>query len=136
MNPMKQMMFSTHKSKLGFEETLTALRKSAPKNGWGIPYENSLQEEYVNAGHADMTQCTVIYFCNPHGGYDILSADSNKMLSVMMPTGVSVYETSKGDIEIATMNFALMSNFFGGTTKRVFQEAARNMAATLDEIVK
>lgn len=136
MNPMKQMMFSTYKSKLGFEETLAALRETAPQNGWSVPFENSLQEEYFKAGHHDMTRCSVLYFCNAHGGYDILSTDSNKMLSVMMPTGVSVYETSTGETEIATMNFGLMSNFFGGTTKRVFQEASRNMAAALAGVIK
>lgn len=136
MNLMKQMMFSTRRSKFGFDATVAALREAAPRNGWEVPFENDLQEDYIRAGHEDMTRCTVLYFCNPHGGYDILSADRNKMLSIMMPTGVSVYETRRGKVKVATMNFGLMSNFFGGTTKRVFKEAAQNMAATLAAVVK
>lgn len=42
-------------------------------------------------------------------------------MSVMMPMGVSVYETTTGQVKIAAMNLGLMSNFFNGPVKDVLK---------------
>ncbi|NDJ76365.1 MAG: DUF302 domain-containing protein [Chloroflexi bacterium] len=136
MNMMKMMMFRTYTSKLGFDETVERLHAQALENGWTIPYTYDLQEAYIAAGHEDMTKVTILYFCNSGGGYEILKDDSNKMMSVLMPTGVTVYEDSRGAVKIAAMNFGLMHNFFLGTNKRVFKDAAARMARSLDSIVE
>lgn len=44
---MPNMMFSTYKSKLDFDETLSSLEESAKKNGWTIPEIRDLQQDYV-----------------------------------------------------------------------------------------
>ncbi len=134
-NLMAQMMFRVDTSHLNFEETISALSESARKNGWKIPDTRDIQHEYHLAGLSDMTRCTILYFCNPHGGYDILtSSDKNKAMSVMMPTGVSIYETTDGQVKIAAMNLSLMSNFFGGAVKEVLKNSGTRYERSLKAV--
>ncbi len=135
-NLMQQMMFKVYKSKLGFDETVSAVAEAAHRTGWQIPDIRDLQKEYQEAGLSDMTKVKIIYFCNPQGGYDILKDDRNKSMSVMMPMGVSIYETSDGRVEIAAMNLGMMSGMFGGVTKEVMGEGAEKLKNTLEDIIE
>ena len=135
-NLMQQMMFRVDTSALSFEETVSSLTESARQNGWDIPDTRDLQHEYHKAGLTDMTRCTILYFCNPQGGYKILTgSDKNKSMSVMMPMGVSIYETTDGQVEIAAMNLSLMSNFFSGVIKEVLKDGGERYEKSLEGIV-
>ncbi len=135
-NLMGQMMFRVDTSRLNFEETVSALDKSARQNGWIIPDTRDLQQEYHEAGLTDMTRCTILYFCNPQGGYEILTdSDKSKSMSAMIPMGVSVYETISGQVEIAAMNLSLMSNFFSGVVKDVLKDGGVRYEKSLEGIV-
>ena len=135
-NLMQQMMFRVDTSTLSFEETVSSLTESARKNGWVIPDTRDLQHEYHKAGLTDMTRCTILYFCNPQGGYKILTgSDKSKAMSVMMPMGVSIYETTGGQVEIAAMNLSLMSNFFSGVIKEVLKDGGEHYEKSLEGIV-
>ena len=104
--------------------------------GWKIPNVFDLQKEYMDAGYEKMTKANVIYFCNPHNGYKILKDDSNKQMSVMMPMGVSVYETNEGQVYIASMNLGVMSKMFGGVIKAVMGDGAKKLKKTLKNIIE
>ena len=134
-NLMQTMMFKVYKSTLNFDETVDSLEKVAPEYGWTIPDIRDIQQEYHKAGLAEMTKLKVLYFCWPQGGYKILQNDHNKAMSVMMPMGVSVYETSEGDVEIAAMNLEMMSGMFPGVTQEVLSEGAENLEKTLAVVV-
>lgn len=135
-NLMSQMMFRVDTSSLNFEETVSTLSESAKQNGWLIPDTRDLQHEYHEFGLSDMTQCTILYFCNPQGGYAIFTSnDTNKAMSVMMPMGVSVYETTDGQIKIAAMNLGLMSNFFNGATKDVIKDGGVRYEKSLEAVI-
>ncbi len=135
-NLMGQMMFRVDRSRLNFEETVTALTKSAEQNGWEIPDTRDLQHQYHEANLRDMTRCTILYFCNPQAGYAIFSSsDTNKVMSAMMPMGVSVYETSDGEVRIAAMNLGLMSHFFSGVVKDVFKDNGVRYEKSLKSVV-
>ncbi len=133
---MKKMMFTVRKSRLDFEDTITAIGESAIKSGWEIPSVFDLQQQYEKAGHEDMTRMKIIYFCNPHGGYRILKDDAEKSLSVIMPAGVSVYEATDGGVYVAGINFERMSGMFGGTAREVLREAAGNYGRALQGIAE
>ena len=135
-NLMQQMMFKVYKSKLDFDETVSAVAEAAPKNGWKIPDVRELQKEYQEAGFSETTRVKIIYFCDPQGGYNILKDDSNKSLSVMMPMGVSIYETSDGRVEIAAMNLEMMGGMFSGVVQEMLSNGAANLEKTLQGVVK
>lgn len=136
MNLMEKMMFTVYRSRLDFGATVTALKDAAVENGWRIPMVHDLQESYQEAGYEDMSRVTVLYFCNPDGGYKILQDDAHKPMSVMMPMGVSVYETQDGGVYVAGMDLGRMSMMFGGTVKEVLEMGALNYARTLEPIAE
>ena len=133
---MPNMMFSTYKSKLDFDETVSSLEESAKKNGWTIPEIRDLQHDYIEEGLEDMTKVKILYFCNAQGGYNILKDDDYKKMSVMMPMGVSVYETNDGQVGIAAMNIGFMSMMFSGTVKKVLQEGGGNFRNSVENIIE
>lgn len=133
-NLMQQMMFKTYPSKLGFDDTVETVEKAAKENGWLIPDIRDLQEYYMEADIKDMTRLKVIYFCNPSGGYKIVKDDPNKSMSVMMPLGVSVYETTTGKTEVAAMNLGMMSGMFSGAAREVLSQGAENLEKTMRSI--
>jgi uncharacterized protein (DUF302 family) len=136
-NLMGQMMFRVDTSRLNFEETVSTLSESAKQNGWLIPDTRDLQHEYHEVGLSEMTRCTILYFCNPQGGYAIFTSnDTNKAMSVMMPMGVSVYETTGGQVKIAAMNLGLMSNFFSGATRDVIKDGGVRYEKSLGAVIK
>ncbi len=133
---MPNMMFATYKSKLGFDETVSSLEESAKKNGWTIPEIRDLQQDYIEEELEDMTKVKILYFCNAQGGYNILKDDDYKKMSVMMPMGVSVYETNDGQVRIAAMNIGFMSMMFSGTVKKVLQEGGGNFRKSVENIIE
>ena len=136
MSLMRKMMFSVHGSQLDFDETVSALREAAEHHGWDVPMTHDLQGCYHEAGLEDMTRVTTLYLCYPDGGYRILQDDANKPLAVMMPMGVSVYETSEGEVFIAGMNLGRMSTMFSGTAKEVLREGAARYEAALADVAE
>jgi len=61
----------------------------------------------------------LINLCQAHHAYNILKEDANKIVSVMMPCTVSVYQKSDGLVYVGTMNAGLLGTMFGGTVAEV-----------------
>lgn len=135
MSLMTRMMFVTGKSRFDFEETVEKVIAAAKRAGWSIPNTFDMQAQYHGEGLADMTRTTIVYLCHAEGGMRIFGDDDNRPMSVMMPTGVSVYETGTGEVRVSRMDFALMSMMFGGTVKRVMREGAMRMERTFADIL-
>jgi uncharacterized protein (DUF302 family) len=130
------MKFTVHRSDLGFDETVAALKESAQEHGWEVSMVHDLHACYREVGFEDMTRVTILYLCNPEGGYRILRDDVNKPMAVMMPMGVSVYETHTGEIHIAGMDLERIGMMFGGTVKQVLRQGAQDYRRTLDDIAE
>ncbi len=83
-----------------------------------------------------MTKVINVYLCNPQGGYDIMKSDVYKPMAVMMPTAVSVYETSGNEVYISRMNLGRMSMMFGGTVRAALKEGGANLEKALEGVVE
>lgn len=111
---MPDMMINVKKSKLGFEETISAINESALATGtWKIPTIHHLSESIVKAGHEDMARIAVIELCHPHYAYDVLKNEEDRKISAIMPCRVGVFEADNGDVYISEMNTRLVSKMFG-----------------------
>lgn len=135
-NPMAKMMMKKHKSKLGFDETVNALMDSIPKNNWTIPDTRDLQKLWKEDGIKDAPKIKILYLCNPKGGYAITRDDELLPMTVMMPLGLSIYETSKGEVEIAFMNLGMMSGMFTGVTHEVLKSSAQNLENAIKDFIQ
>ena len=135
MSMMKKVMFKVSRSRLNYRETVKRVHEKALEVGWDVPMVFELQKHYSEHGLSDMSKATNIYLCNPQGGYDIMKDDEFKPMSVMMPTPVSVYENSAGDVFIARMNLGTMSKMFGGSVKTTLQDGGARLEKALAEVL-
>jgi uncharacterized protein (DUF302 family) len=135
-NLMSKMMMKTWKSKLSFDDTIKALSENAPKNNWHIPDIRDLQKLWKEEGVENPPKIKILYFCNAQGGYTITKDDELKAMSVMMPTGVSVYENSADEVEIASMNLGMMSGMFSGVVKETLSNSSKNFDNCIKNITQ
>lgn len=135
-NTMAKMMMKKYRSKFDFDETVNALMESIPKHNWKIPDTRDLQKLWTEEGIADAPKIKILYLCNAKGGYEITKDDDLLPMTVMMPMGLSVYETSTGNVEIAFMNLGMMSGMFVGVTHEVLKSSAQNLENALREIIQ
>lgn len=137
MRAMKAVMFKVSKSKHDFEQTVQMVRENALHVGWDVPWRFELQQHYRERGLSDMTKVINLYLCNPQGGYDIMMmSDVYKPMAVMMPTAVSVYETSRGEVYVSRMNLGRMSSMFGGTVRKALRGGGVNLEKALEGVVE
>lgn len=135
-NPMAKMMMKKHQSKLGFDETVNALMDSIPKNNWTIPDTRDLQKLWKEEGIKEAPKIKILYLCNAKGGSEITREDELLPMTVMMPLGLSIYETSKGEVEIAFMNLGMMSGMFTGVTHEVLKSSAQNLENAIKDFIQ
>ena len=133
---MPHIMLTTHKSKLPFDETVTAINMSAKKHGWVVPKIYNFQESLRKFGYEDMTKIKVLSLCQPHYAYKILKEDSNKKVTAIMPCRFGVYETKDGQVYISEMNIRLMSKMFGGIIEKVMGRVAEEEEEMLKDIIE
>ncbi len=129
---MPKIMVTKHLSKLSFDETIEYLSQEFTQNRWQVPKVYDIQNSLQKAGHSEAGRLKIISTCHPDHANEILSDESCKFVSAMMPCRISVYENSKGDVTIAQMNVSVMSKMFGGLIQRVMS----NVAAEEKKIVK
>lgn len=136
MRAMQAVMFKVSRSKHDFDQTVQMVRENARRVGWDVPWGFELQQHYRERGFSDMTKVVNVYLCNPQGGYDIMKSDVYKPMAVMMPTAVSVYETSDGEVHVSRMNLGRMSTMFGGTVRKALRGGGANLEKALEEVVE
>ncbi len=66
-----------------------------------------------------MSPVILINLYQANHAYNILKEDNNKVISVMMPCTISVYQKSNGLVYVGTMNAGLLGTMFGGTVAEV-----------------
>ncbi len=106
-------------------------------NSWKIPDTRDLKQMWKDESVVNSPAITILYLCNAQGGYEITKDEQQLPMSVMMPMGLSVYETRDGKTEIAHMNIGMMANFFTGVTKTSrlinMENATQSVAVVLFE---
>ncbi|HWS01145.1 MAG TPA: DUF302 domain-containing protein [Prolixibacteraceae bacterium] len=118
-------------SLFGFNETVELLTNAATDRGWGNPATHDLQQTLAKSGKSVMP-VKVIEICKPEYSGQMLERSDERIVSVMMPCRVSVYQKSDGKIYVATLNV----KSFVTTMPDVIQGAMIGAAEELDEIVR
>lgn len=135
MRLMRAAMFKVSRSRHDFEHTVQLVRQNALRVGWDVPWNFELQQHYRESGFKDMTKVVNVYLCSPQGGYDIMKDDVFKPMAVLMPTAVSVYETSGGEVYVSRMNLGRMSAIFGGPVRGALKGGGANLEKALEGVV-
>ncbi len=118
-------------SLFGFNETVELLLNAASDREWNNPATHDLQNSLAKAGKA-ILPVTVIEVCKPEYSGQMLELSDERIISVMMPCRISVYEKANGKTYVATVNYKLFTTGQSEVIRDVMMEAAND----LEEIVR
>ena len=116
---MPGMMLKENVSPYGVNETVEKISAEALASGWVVAGVKPLHKAVKKHGGYDIPPVMLINLCQADHAYNILKEDDNKVLSVMMPCTISVYQKEDGKTYIGSMNAGLLGKMFGGTIAEI-----------------
>ena len=117
---MPSMMIVTRECKLGFDETVEALEKRIPEQGWVVSGGQAIDMNKAMAEHGGITfepRVKLVKLCKAEYAKSVLTTDRH--ISCMMPCTMAVWETDDGKVYLSKMNLSLMAKMFGGNVAKV-----------------
>lgn len=136
MRQMQMMaaMFDVRKSKLGFEETVSALKAGADKRGWKVERVQDVQAEMLKAGVKDAKPMKVMHAC-PAGANDRLAKIGQGKVPPL-PCRYTVYDDKDGKARIIKLNTGLIAKASQGEVAKVIAEVAAEEDALLQGLAE
>ena len=128
-------LFMVDQSKHEFIETIDRIEELAKEKGWNISHMYNLQAT-MQKHNLEVQPIVIMSLCKPQIAYPILSNDSERPSSVMMPCRVSIYQTKDGKVMISRMNTDLMSGMLDGITKGSMVTAGVEIENLLKQVIR
>ena len=116
---MPGMMLKEQKSAYGVEDTVARLTAAGEADGWVVSSVGKLDESVKKHGGPDVRPVRLVNLCQAQHAGKILSEDDARIVSVMMPCTIAVYEKSDGTVWVGSMNPGLLGKMFGGVVSEV-----------------
>lgn len=102
---MMSAMFDLRKSRLGFEETVTAIRQSASKKGWRVGPTQDAQAEMTRAGVKDAPRIKVIPTCPPEANQRLARVSQSLGKPIPpLPCRITVLVDKDSQVQVIKMN--------------------------------
>jgi len=129
---MKPNQFIIEETSLyDFNNTVEKLVAEAERREWKVPFIHDLQQSLAKSGKT-VNPVKVIEICKPEYSGKMLELNDERIISVMMPCRISVYEKEDGKTYIALINAGDMTSGMPDSIASVLKSAANESA----EIVK
>lgn len=90
-------------SRFDFDKTVEMISAEAVNRGWKVPFIFDLQMSLLKAGQ-EVRPVKIVEICKPAYSGKILSVDADRIISVMMPCRISVYQKEDGNTYISIMD--------------------------------
>jgi uncharacterized protein (DUF302 family) len=114
---MPGAMIVTKESKLNFEQTVAAIERAIPENGWVVSAVNDMNKSMAKHGVEFKPRVKLIKLCNPNYAKSVLTTDRH--IATMMPCTFAVWEGDDRKVYLSKMNMSLMGKVFGGNIAKV-----------------
>ena len=111
--------------------TVEKLIAAATKKEWQNPAVHNLQQSLAKSGK-EVRPVQVIEICKPEFSGKMLERNDERIISILMPCRISVYEKADGKIYVATVN---VKSFTEGQSENI-QKVMLAAADELEEIVR
>ncbi|MDH5750307.1 MAG: DUF302 domain-containing protein [Rhodospirillales bacterium] len=116
-------MVQEYPSPFGLRETAARIQANIKDAGWSLSGLRSPSNTIRQLG-ATVPNVLLVEACNPDYSKPILKDDNTRILSILMPCTITVYEKSDGKIYIGLMNAGLMGQMFGPMVASVMQKVS------------
>jgi uncharacterized protein (DUF302 family) len=112
-------------SRFSFSETVDRLKSLAEEDGWNVPAIHDLQQSLAKSGK-HVKPVKVLEICKPRYSGQMLELNDERIISVMMPCRISVYEKDDGKTYVSLLDAAPMAASLPENIGRVMKEASDN----------
>ena len=131
---MMAIMFDYRKSKLGFDETVSALTAAAARRGWQGGAAQDVQAAMKQSGATDSKRMKVLPTCPRDANERLARASGGKLPP--LPCRMTVFEAKDGKAYVVRMNTAMLARGLKDEPARVMAEIAAEEMAVLKDIVE
>jgi uncharacterized protein (DUF302 family) len=122
------------RSKYDFDKTVDLLSQSIVEKGWKVTTIHDLQET-MKKNSKEVLPVKVIELCNPGHAYQILSKDTQRDVTPMLPCRVSVYEKADGKTYVSRMNAPAFAGMIGGDAANTMVQAFNETEEMLKSVL-
>ncbi len=95
--------------KFSFDKTIDLIVTEAEKREWKVPAIHDLQQSLAKSGQT-VKPVKVIEICKPAYSGKMLELNHERIVSVMMPCRISVYEKDDGKTYVSLINSGILAS--------------------------
>jgi len=110
-------------SNYDFNNTVEKLVAEAQRRGWNVPFVHDMQQSLAKSGKS-VNPVKVLEICKPEYSGQMLELNDERIISVMMPCRISVYEKEDGKTYIALVNAGDMASGMPDNIAAVLKSSA------------
>lgn len=129
---MMAALFDVRDSKLGFEETVAALRTAAERRGWVVERVEDIQAAMKAQGAKDAPRMKVLFACPKEANEQLHRASGGKLPP--LPCRLTVFESKEGKTQVMRMNTSNLAKAVQGEASKVLAQVAGEEEAVLKSI--
>lgn len=119
----KNQMVIEKQSKFDFDRTVEMLISEAERREWKVPAVHDLQQSLAKSGKT-VKPVKVVEICKPHYSGQMLELNDERIMSVMMPCRISVYQKDDGKTYLALLDGSSMAGGQPGKIADVMKAAS------------
>ena len=112
-----------HVSPFNVPATVEKLIEAAGKKDWQNPAVHNLQQSLAKSGK-NVRPVQVVEICKPDYSGRMLEQNDERIVSIMMPCRISVYEKEDGKTYVALLDMAAMTEGLPPTATKAIQGAS------------
>lgn len=128
------VMFDLRKSKLGFEETINAIKSGAEKRGWKVGAVDDMQTAMREAGAKDAKRMKVIHLCPAGANEKVAKAGGGK--TPALPCRATVFDGQDGKLYVVRMNLTNLAKTLPGDLAKAMAEVGAEEEALYKSILE
>ena len=132
MNPGKLII--EHSSPFSFNKTVELLTIKAEQKQWKVPAVHDLQQSLEKSGKT-VKPVKVIEICKPEYSGQMLELNDERIISVMMPCRISVYEKDDGKTYVALINSAALSKDMPEIIAKTMKAASNETFEIVNDVI-
>jgi len=131
---MMSVMFDLRKSRLGFDETVNAIKTGAEKRGWKVGPVQDMQAQMREAGAKDAKRMKVISLCPAGANEKVAKAGGGK--TPPLPCRATVFDGKDGKLYVMRMNLTNLSKTLPGDLAKAMAEVGTEEEALYKDILE
>ena len=116
-------MIIEHVSPFTVPVTVEKLIEVAKHKGWQNPAVHNLQQSLAKSGK-DVLPVEVVEICKPDYSGSMLEKNDERIVSVLMPCRISVYEKTDGKTYVALLDMSQLTDGMTQTATKAVQSAS------------